>query len=687
MRQSHLKTGYFLGATLALACACLMWLAASPATAGWSAPAVVSGAGSSTSQTRVAGASDGSSWVVWKRAVGGFDVIQGTRVAIDGTQGPVQTLSPLGTNATDPVVESRADGSAMVAWLNTSAADHTVVSRAIATDGTLGPPTTRSAAGPAGQPAKGVAIALGADGTAALSWLKFNGTNWVVQAVKVVADGSAGTIHDLSDPAVDAGLPDLASIPAPTPGVPNNYRVFWPYGTGANSNVGTRDINSDDTITDRVGIFRTGTECLYPFDVNVVNAGDGAVSAFWICFRSNLDRATAQPFFNWSVQWLRMPQGSTVVPGLNVVNASPSAFGTTYKINRVEVGETFGGEPVAVWSHELASGEERLETWRIQPDGSGQGWVNPRVEGSSVESLAIAGNASNAAIAGGVVPGLLPGQSTVSWARFSLSSLDPVTPSGGGILYTADPGYAMADNGKTLAAFTAIDGASVGTVRVMTYTDPGIALNSGNLNFGKRYIGRTAKASISVRSSGETPNEVTGISLAGPGAGSYQLTGASQCLREMLPGSNCRFEVAFRPGSVATQNATLTVTSEAGNRMTSLTGSGLNRTRNRITANKRNFAARKGRSVKVRVRVRNLGGVTSNSTRVCVRLRKRALKLAGKRCRSLGSFAAGADRRLGFRIKLRRRARRGVRLPVTFRMRADNALDRQVVVRVRRKGR
>ena len=109
-----------MGALATFAFACLLMASPSLASAGWTSPATVSGPGTSVSQTTVAGGSDGTSWVVWKRDVGGFNLIQGTRVQIDGTQGPIVTLSPVGQNANNPVIASRADGSAVVGWTNES---------------------------------------------------------------------------------------------------------------------------------------------------------------------------------------------------------------------------------------------------------------------------------------------------------------------------------------------------------------------------------------------------------------------------------------------------------------------------------------------------------------------------------------------------------------------------------------
>ena len=698
MPESCAKNGLILRASLALAFACLVWALPAAAKAGWTAPAEISGPGTSVSQTQVAGGTNGDSWVVWKRNVGGFDVIQGTRVQIDGSQGPIVTISSPAMQATDPVIEARDDGSAMVAWLNLSAVDDTVQSRSIAADGTLGTIQTRSAVGPAGRPAADIDIALGEDGTAGLTWIKYNGSKWVAQAVKVAADDSSGTIHNLSDGTLSAGPPAIGALAPAALGESSGFRVFWPQGGGTDSNVGNRDIGPDDSVTDEVLVYAAGDDCQDPFDLSVTFGVDGAMNAFWVCYRKSVDTSTFTEFFNWTAQWLRVDEGSTVTPGFGTENASPASAAAPYKISALASAGSPTTQPALAWVHDLNGGGQRVETWRVQvynPTGGlniadGAQWANPTATADSVDSPAIAvkGGITRAdtAVAGGVEQGLLPGQPVFSFARFSNATFGPQTPSGA-FVYSEDPGFVLAESGKTLAVFTGIDGLSVGSAQVMAYSDPSMQVNPDNLFYGAGDIGISRQSFITIRSNGESSNTVTGVSLSGANADRFSLDGANECVREMLPGTNCRFAVNFKPGSTATQTAKVTVTSESGSEDVNLSGSGLNRTRNRISLNKRNFAARKGKVVRIRATLRNNGGVTSNNTRVCVNLRKRALKLAGNRCRSIGALPSGASRTLKYRIRVTWRVPRGKKLPVTFVMRANNALVRQVVAKVRRKGR
>lgn len=713
MQERCAITGFIRGMLAVIGASLLALVLPSLASAGWSAPVDISGPGTSVSQTRIAGAQDGSSWVVWKRGVAGFDVIQGTRVTADGTPGPVVNISSPIQDGTDPVIASRADGSGIVAWLNQTALDDTVLSRSIAADGTLGPILTRSAVGPAGQPASEISIALGDDGSAALAWLKYNGSAEVVQGVRVAADGTSGAIHDLSDPASSARTPAISAAPVAV-GQPPAYRAAWPQGTGATANVYTQAISPEDTLDgvsqllwpripegDPLPPAGPGTGG-GPHDVNIGVEADGTLTIAWVRTRTDyfvvddtVDPVVEIPYDNEAVESVRAPVGTAfsndvgqlITPLTPIIPPTDSTPAVPYNVDDLYMTVPFGAQATFTWVHDLNEGGKRVETSRFFK-GLYKGWVNATGTLAAVEDPVIAGNASSVAATGWIVPGLLPGQDTMGYRRFSDQVIDqPSSPAGGGIVYSTDPGFVVADDGVSLAAFTAIDGASVGSARIMVYTDPGIRVDPGTLNYGAGNIGVARTQRITIRSSGQTPIEVTGVSLSGANADRYELGNASSCVREIVPGAVCSLSVKFTPGTTGSQTAKVSVTSDLGVNEVNLTGRGLNRTRNGISLNKRNFAARKGRVIRIRATARNNGGVASNNTRVCVNLRKRALKLAGNRCRKLGAIPAGGSRTLNYRIRVTWRAPRGTKLPVTFVMRANNAVVRQVVAQVRRRGR
>jgi len=406
----------------------------------------------------------------------------------------------------------------------------------------------------------------------------------------------------------------------------------------------------------------------------------------WIRYRKDFDTTTAVPYYNWAAEWLRLPKGSTPISGVSAINAvSPTISGEPYNLSALSMAAVPGGQPVAAWTHDIEGGGQRVETWRAMPNGSSQPWANPSSVLTAVEDPTIAANSSGAAVGGWTVPGALPGESTASWSRFSNSSFDTFTPTGT-FIYSDDPGFVVANDGKTLAAFTAIDGGAIGTSRIYTFTDPNSSVDPDLMNFGPVAIGQPDKRFITIQSDGETSDEVLSVTLSGPNASQFQLSNVSQCLRALNPASFCQIPVTFTPDSTGTKTAKVTVLTSSGSEDANLTGSGVNRTRNSISATPRNSAVRRGRVVNVKVKAKNVGGTASNSTKVCVTWRKRALRLSGNGCRSIGSLAAGATRNMSFRFKVLARAPRGTKLPVIFRMRSGNAVVRQAVVNIRRKG-
>lgn len=681
MRESRAKTGFVSSAALAFAFACLMALLPGTSQAAWSSPEVVSGPGSSVSQTTIAGGSDGTSWVVWKRDVGGFDVIQGTRVQPDGTPGPVATISGASANATDPVIAARANGSAVVAWLNTSTAADSVESAALGADGSVGPIVNRSDVGAAGEDAKDVAVAVGDDGTAALTWLKFDGTNWIVHAVRINSDGSSGTIHGLSDTAVSSGPPAIAFKQLAT------YRVAWPQGTGPDSNVGSVLIETNDTVSplylalSEVTSGGTGGD---PQNVHVSYGNDLIPMLAFIRHRRNVDPSDGTEYFNWAVEMVRPVQ---LLPGIKpelnpalptvVTAVTPTVPGEPYDNDQLTLATPHGGQPVMAWRHDLGPGQYRIESGRIMNStGAYQAWVNATGVTADATEPVIAANASGA----GAIGWDRPSASNIGIARFS----DATFESGGiaGFDSVSEPGMVMPANGVTLAAYTTST-AGVSSARVSVFVDPGVATFPPRHQYGKVNVGVKSTRSIVIRSTGQTPVTVTGINLGGANAGQFSLA-RKGCVKSLNPGAACTFTVTFKPGSTGSKSAQVTVNTNAGSRVTQLVGNGANRTRLRVSSKPgRKMIHRKG-VARVRVQIRNVGGVTANNTRVCADFDRWVLRV-NRRCVKSGALAKGAQRRVNFQVRLRDRAKKGKRYPVIFRVRANNAVERLAISRIGRR--
>ncbi len=694
MREGVAINGSFRRVLLAPVLVFLLLLVPATASAGWSTPQNISGLGTNTSQTRIAGGSDGTSWVVWKRNVAGFDVIQGTRVTSDGSAGPVQTLSSPIMDATDPVIAARPDGSAMVAWLNLSALDDTVVSRSIAGDGTLGPIETRSAVGPAGQPAADIDIALGSDGSAGIAWRKYNGSLWTIQAVKIAADGTSGTIHDLSDTANgSADVPDIAASGT------NTYVSGWAQGAGATANVYSREINTDDTLA---GLYTalspaspgTGGD---PHDVNVVFGRDGLITMGWIRYRTDVrvngqvdddperkdDDPDDTPYSSWTVEQIRAMAPGPLNPDaplfVSTLAQTPVVEGAPIVVDNLRMIAPAGSLPILMWQRDQGGGTSILESARYLPNNTTFGWGSAASGLTGTEDPVFVANNNQV----GIIGWETPSASSSSWTRFSNSLVLTETPAGFDDI--TDPGFVISDTNVSLAAFTGTSGGVTGTM-LSVFTDPNISKSPAQIVFGRINLGFSSNGAITVRSSGETPGEVTGIELGGPDAGEFSLVNDGPCVGELIAGGACTFSVRFSPRTAGSFNATVTVKSPTGDLVTNLTGSGGTGTRLQMTATPRNKAVRKGKVVRINATVKNLGLSPANQVKVCANLNQRVLKLQGNRCRTIGQIPGSAQRRVTFAVRVTWRAKRGTVYPVTMRARSSNAVQRLVQTRLRRKG-
>jgi hypothetical protein len=117
-------------------------------------------------------------------------------------------LSEAGETAWSPDVAYSADGSAVIAWGRQDGARWVAEAVQRNADGTLG--TVRTLAS-SDEALLGPRVAIDAQGNALLTWTRFDGTNWRVQARTMPAGGGAlGLPQTLSDPGPAASAPEVA---------------------------------------------------------------------------------------------------------------------------------------------------------------------------------------------------------------------------------------------------------------------------------------------------------------------------------------------------------------------------------------------------------------------------------------------------------------------------------------------
>ena len=173
-----------------------------PAGGSWSAPEIVSAAGSEAEAPDLAVDAAGNATAVWERSAAGSNwIVQAASRPADGSWSAPQDLSTEAVLLVPKVAVDRA-GDAVAVWLRS-----TWVVRASErpAGGSWGAPRSLSG-GEASQPE----VAMGSARDAVAVWARFDGANQIVQARRRAARGGWRTQVDLSAKGQDARAPQVA---------------------------------------------------------------------------------------------------------------------------------------------------------------------------------------------------------------------------------------------------------------------------------------------------------------------------------------------------------------------------------------------------------------------------------------------------------------------------------------------
>jgi hypothetical protein len=216
----RLPTMVVAGLLLASALTVAPAASAATVTATWSSPAVdLSELGGDAFDPQVALSADGTTaTAVWRRFNGSNSIVQSASATITGstaTWAAAVDLSASGRNASVPQVTLSADGTkATAVWIRFDGSNNIVQSTSATITGstaTWSAPVDLSAPG---QSAAAPQVALSADGTrATAAWARYDGSNNIVQSTSATITGSTATWSaavDLSAPGRDADRAQVA---------------------------------------------------------------------------------------------------------------------------------------------------------------------------------------------------------------------------------------------------------------------------------------------------------------------------------------------------------------------------------------------------------------------------------------------------------------------------------------------
>jgi Glycosyl hydrolase family 26 len=497
----------------------------------------ISPSGEDAAAPQVAVAPDGNSTVVWSGQTGAAFSMYERRIAPDGTLGRINQLSAPGQDALSPQVAVAPDGTATVVWIRSDGSNFVVQERRVAPGGALEATKDLSVTG---RDAAEPQVAIAPDGTATVVWKRFDGAHFQIKERRIGPGGALEepSSHTLSETGRDAVGPQVAVAPDGT------ATVVWSRFDGTNSIVQESRIAPDDTPVAGVNdLSASGRSAIQP---DVVVDPDGTATVIWV--RSDGADTIVQ---------------ERRIPGSGVPSATTndlSAPGQDAAEPRLALGPE--GAVTVVWER-FDGSSFIVQDRRITPAGA---------RGASAINLSASGrDASEPQVA--VAP---DGSATVIWSRFDGSHFivarRGLAPDGTPMPITESlsapgrsAGGAQLTAGALMTIWTRFDGAN-DIVQGTTDPSPAALLTPASHDFGSIQLGTGGSSAhlFKLFNSGNAPLSVSSVTVGGPDADQFGLTGTGSCTGAPLSsGSSCEFSAAFEPSSAGKQVAAIEVVSNA----------------------------------------------------------------------------------------------------------------------------
>jgi hypothetical protein len=496
---------------------------------------------------------DGTATVVWSAldptvpaAERSYEVYA-RRVGADGTpEKTAMRLSVPGGDALSPDIAIGPDGSATVVWIRWDGTNFVVQGRRIESDGTLGPILALSATG---RDAAEPEVVVGTDGTATAVWKRFDGFNFLIKVKQIDPEGSILPMENNTPSASgrNAGEPEVAI------GAGGSASIVWTRFDGANTIVQERRVTE-------TGLLEATTDDLSAVGQNAVEPG-----------------LTVAADGTETVTWARSDGSNTIV---QVRQVAPD------------------GTPAASTTDLSASGRGAAEP-RIAPGpGAGATVVWERFDGANwiiqerrVTAAGLADGAANAFSATGadaaepqvvVAP---DGSATVVWSLFNgsnfvvqkrgLSAAGSVSGAAVALSTAAaragSPQVVDSPYGGAAFAWRRFDGATDVVQGINASGPPPAPLTSlapGGHDFGTVDVGAgpSSPRRFDLTNSGTAALSVSSISIGGADPGQFELSETTTCTGAPVPpGGACHFSVAFDPSVAGGATAEVTVSSNSAN--------------------------------------------------------------------------------------------------------------------------
>jgi phosphoserine aminotransferase len=245
-------------------------------------PIDLSATGGNAENPQVATGPDGATTIIWRRVSGSSYIVQAaTRAANATTFSTPIDVSTTGQNAGSPQVAIGPDGTTTITWHRYDGSNFIVQAATRAANATtFSTPINLSGTG---GDAENPQVATGPDGTTTITWRRSNGSNYIVQAATRAAGATTfSTPIDLSATGGHAYYPQIAVAPDGT------TTITWYRSNGSNTIVqaATRAANAT-TFSTPIDLSATLQNAS---SVQVATGPDGTTTITWHRFNDAGDR-------------------------------------------------------------------------------------------------------------------------------------------------------------------------------------------------------------------------------------------------------------------------------------------------------------------------------------------------------------------------------------------------------------
>ncbi|MBN8866734.1 MAG: hypothetical protein J0H98_04210 [Solirubrobacterales bacterium] len=596
----------------------------------WVLPAGnLSATGQNAQAPQVAVAADGTATVVWYRFDGSDNIIQAATRPPGGAFGTPVDLSEAGEGAHAPQIAVAPDGTVTAVWVRSDGSKDIVQAATRPPGGAFGAPVNISAGG---QYAQAPQVAVAADGTATVIWVRSNGANDIVQAATRPPGGAFGAPVDLSAAGQSAYIPQVAFAPDGT------ATAIWVRSNGTNNIIQAATRPPGGAFGAPVDLSATDQAAYGP---HLAVAPDGTTTVVW----DGTDGSNT------------IAQAATRAPG--------GAFGTPVDLSVAgqsasspQIAVAPDGTVTAVWVR--SDGTNLIAQAATRPPGG--------IFGAPVDLSAAGQSAQDPR------PAAAPdGTVTVVWIRFNGTNnvTQAATRPSGGVFGTPIDLSAAGQNAYSAQVAIALDGTA--TAVWMRSSDTNVFVQSASTlqPAPLLQVSRTGNGAGTVSSS------PAGISCGGDCAETFPSFTKVTLTATPKPGSVFAGWSGGCSGKATCQITVLDATQ---------VNAKFEKARANLGALKITPKAKKlraGKTQTIKVAVKSIGNVSAKKAKVCVKAPKKLVKV--KRCAKLGGLAAGATRIATFKAKLTRKAKVGRKVKLTFTATAQGVAKRTAVAKLTRR--